>query len=162
MGTSRSRFLRAFFIESSVFQRNNHILRILFYFCAETLLASRTNHNATTETRKKKSTIFFLFLFFFYLSSIFCLIFRDFLLIMCSTLFERFLCPHRTTNIVSLDRNGNAISSFQSLGFGKLAVSSVGIVATSISSEIPMRVPCMDCSEGDKNWPLWGVVTVEI
>ena len=59
MGTSRSRFLRAFFIESSVFQRNNHILRILFYFCAETLLASRTNHNATTETRKKRAAYFF-------------------------------------------------------------------------------------------------------
>lgn len=108
MGTSRSRFLRAFFIESSVFQRNNHILRILFYFCAETLLASRNNHNATTETRKKGHHIF-LFLFFFYRSSIFCLFFRDFLLIMCSTLFGRFLCPHRSTNIVSLDRNGNAI-----------------------------------------------------
>ena len=80
MGTLRSRFLRAFFIQSSVFQRNDHILRILFYFCAETLLASRTNHNATTETRKKKSTIFFCSFFSFivqvyfaYFSEIFCL-----------------------------------------------------------------------------------------
>ena len=118
----------------------------------------------TTQQRKreKKEQHIFLFIFFFYRSSIFCLFFRDFLLIMCSTLFGRFLCTHRTTNIVSLDRNGNAISSFQSLGFGKLVLSSVGIVATSTSSEIPMRVPCMDCSEGDKNWPLWGVVIVEI
>lgn len=65
----------------------------------------------TTQQRKreKKEHHIFLFLFFFYRSSIFCLFFRDFLLIMCSTLFGRFLCPHRSTNIVSLDRNGNAI-----------------------------------------------------
>ena len=84
MGTLRSRFLQAVFIKSSVLQRNDHILRILFYFCAETLLASTTNHNATTETRKKKSSIyiyiyihiFFSFIvqvYFAYFSEIFCL-----------------------------------------------------------------------------------------
>ena len=53
-------------------------------------------------------------------------------------------------------------SSFQSLGFGKLVVSSIATVETSLSSEIPMRVSCVDCLQGEKNWPLWGVGMVEI
>lgn len=80
MGTLRSRFLRAVFMKSSVFQRNDHILRILFYFCAETLLAITTNHNAITETRKKKEQHIYIYFFSFivqvnfaYFSEIFCL-----------------------------------------------------------------------------------------
>lgn len=68
------------FMKSSVFQRNDHILRILFYFCAETLLAITTNHNAITETRKKKEQHIYIYIFSFivqvnfaYFSEIFCL-----------------------------------------------------------------------------------------
>lgn len=63
-----------------VFQQNDHISGILFYFCAERLLASTTNHNATTETRQKKEQHIYIYIFSFivqayfaYFSEIFCL-----------------------------------------------------------------------------------------
>ena len=53
----------------------------------------------------------------------------------CSTLFGTFLCHLCTTNIVKLHWNGNAIIAL----ICKIVASSKAVVATSMSSEIPMH-----------------------
>ena len=54
-------------------------------------------------------------------------------------------------------------SSFQSPGFGKIVVSSAAIVATSISSEIPIeKSHVWIVRRGTKNGLLWAVAMVEI
>lgn len=62
MGTLGSSFLRAFFIKSSVFQRHDHISRILF-LCGNASSEQDQPRRNNGNEGKKKSRIFFMFFF---------------------------------------------------------------------------------------------------